>query len=259
MGKKKKLTDSEINKAIRKVRDLYNDYIIRYEKSPSIKEEFEFRLGQAQRIEADMATFLHAEVSVVYQLAAREQQKRQSKGKPRPEKKGPDFADRIMEQHREQIAKYPELDLPDGAAYEIRKLFGMFEQFDRKYWPDILKLLREVKSEFGYGIRMSLETHEAELCLIRRDPWPPVLNHYCILLTSVSKNWDTIEKEQQNCIKTAAFFIHRLVRICEIGLKQDELKEETQQGVENVLNFLHSVLTDFRLHDLKPNDLKEFI
>jgi len=260
VAKKKKLSESEVERAIQKVRGLYNDYIIRYEKSPSIKEDFEFRLGQQRRIDGDMAVFLHAEVSVVKELEARETRKRSvASGPPNKGKKGPDFADKIMEQHREQIKKYPDIDLPEGSVYEMRKLFGMFQLFDRTCWPLVLKVFRQLKAVIGYGIRTALENTEGEFCIVRRETWPPAVDHYCVLLTAVSPDWGAIEREQQHCIREAAFFLHRILRVCETGLKLGELDEETAAGVENVLKFLHSVITDFRLHDLKPNNLKELL
>jgi hypothetical protein len=72
VGKNKKLTDSEIDLATQKVRRLYNDYIIRYEKPPSVREDFEFRLGQMKRIEGNITVFLHAEISALTELISRE-------------------------------------------------------------------------------------------------------------------------------------------------------------------------------------------
>lgn len=257
MGKKKKLTASEIERAVQKVRARYNDYIIRYTKSPSIKDDFEFRYAQARRINADIPSFLQAEISVLQELIQREDRKQTRKPGPREKKKGPDFADRIMEQHRKQIEKYPDLDLPGHASYEIRKLYGMLREFDRSYWADILSLMREIKSVVGYGLRTKLEAQEADVCVPLRNETPAALQRYCILLESPDPNWHGIEKEQHNCILSAAFFLHRAVKICEIGIKEGELREDMKKRVENVLKFLHSVLTDFRLRDLKPNDLEE--
>lgn len=257
MGKKNKLTAEEIDRAVQKVRAQYNDYIIRYMKHPSVKDDFEFRYAQARRINADILTFLHAEITSLKELISREEQKLERKTALPKKKKGPDFADRIMEQHRQQIEKYPDLELPGNASYEMRKLFGMLKAFDAEHWSDILKLLREIKSLVGYGTRTQLESQEAELCVPLRNTTPAVLHRYCLLLESANPDWYAIEKEQKQCILTAAFFLHRAVKICEVGLKQGELEEETEKRVENVLIFLHSVLTDFRLQDLKPADLEE--
>jgi hypothetical protein len=243
---------------VRKVRDRYNDYIIRYMKPPSVKEDFEFRYAQVRRINADISSFLHAEISALKELIQREEQRLLQKTAPRKKEKGPDFADRIMEQHRKQIEKYPDLELPANASFEIRKLFGMLKAFDAEYWTDVLKLMREIKAVVGYGARTRLEALEADLCVPLRNTVPAALHRYCLLVDSPDPDWYAVEKEQKNCILAAAFFLHRAVNICEAGLKMGELEEEMQKRVENVLIFLHSVLTDFRLRDLKPADLEEF-
>lgn len=258
MAKKKKLSNEELDRAVQKVRDRYNDYIIRFMKSPGMKEDFEFRYAQARRVNADIPSFLHAEITVLQELIRREENKAVKRTAPGKKTKGPDFADKIMEQHRKMIEKYPDLDLPENGSFEMKKLFGMFRYFDARYWSDVLKLMRESKSIIGYGTRTQLEAQENALCVPLRNNTPSVLQRYFLLLDASEPDWYAIEKEQKNCILTSAFFLHRTVKICTRCLEKGELEEDLKKRVENVLNFLHSVLTDFRLHDLKPSDLEEF-
>ncbi len=132
MGKKKKLSTDEIGRAVQKVRAQYNDYIIRYTKPPSIKDDFEFRYAQAKRIHADIPSFLHAEISVLNELVQREEQKKRQKPAKTEKKKGPDFADRIMEQHRQQIEKYPDLDCAFYRTLRVTSRFaGTLQEYGK--------------------------------------------------------------------------------------------------------------------------------
>ncbi len=264
MAKKGKLTPEEIERTVQAIRDRYNDYIIRYTKPPSVKKGFEDRFFQARRMNIDLTNFLFAELNMIKELISREEEKKESaqvrneiQEKREKQKAEKSFADKILEQNRERIAKYPEIDLPLSSSYEIKKLFGMLRQFDKDYWPDFSALFRTARNSISFEVRSLLETTEAELALGRGDGLPPVLHRYRLLLSSKPKDWKRIEIEEKNCILNVAFFLHRVRAATEKVLKADEVAEERRKGVEKSLDFLHSVLTDFRLKDLKPQGLEE--
>ena len=264
MAKKGKLSPEEIEQAVRAIRDRYNDYIIRYTKPPSVKKGFEDRYFQARKMNIDLTNFLYAEMSVIRELAEREERKKETaqvrsdiKEKQEKKKKEKDFADKIIEEHRKRIEKYPELELPLAASFEIKKLFGMFRQFDREHWPYLSALFRNAHNTVSYETRDLLENSETELALVRGDGLPPVLHRYRLLLTARPKDWSQLEVEEKNLVLGAAFFLHRVDMVASKVLKQEEVAEEKREGVEKSLDFLHSVVADFRLSDLKPQGLEE--
>ncbi len=263
MGKKSRLTNEEISRALEKIRKRYNDYIINYMKSPLVREDFESRYLQALRDRMEMSLFLHTEFTVVEELLRREEKKRlqnleapANKSKQEKNRKL-DFADKIIEQHRKQIEKYPEIELPGPETYEIRKLFGMLKEFDRDYWPVVTSALRDFPHLFSYGLRSRLENEENELALVRGDGVPPILHRYTILCSMSPKDWKAIELEHNKCVLAAALFLHKGKRVCEKMLETGNVEEEKKKGVEKILDFLHSVIKDFRLKDLKPQGLEE--
>jgi hypothetical protein len=263
MGRKGKLTNEEISRALEKIRQRYCDYIVNYMKPPSVREDFESRYLHALRTRADMTFFLHTEFSILEELIRREEEKRSQRLETEKEKKQggqnkkPDFADKIIEQHRKQIEKYPEIELPGPESYELRKLFGMLIDFDREHWPLVSSVLRDFQNLFSYGLRNRLESEENELALVRSDGIPPVLHRYTILISMSPKDWKAVELEQNKCVLAAAFFLHRVKRVCERMLETGTLEEDRKKSVEKILDFLHSVINDFRLKDLKPQELEE--
>lgn len=261
MMKKKKLTSEEITAAIERIRSLYNDYIIRYSKPFSVKTGFEDRYRDALRSRIDLDGFLYAEFSVIRQLIQREEDRASAASEPVP--RGEDvtqkvsFADRILEENRRRIEHYPELSLSADASPEIKKFFGALAEFDKRYWGTVSELLRRPAFSVLYETRNHLETEAEELCVPRRDPYPPVLSTYCRYLERFPRDWDALEREGQRCILRGSFFLHRIAVFLRDATEKEFLEEEEKKRVETIYDSVHSIISDFRLHDLKPRFMEE--
>ena len=259
--KKKKLSPEETAAAVERIRSLYNDYIIRYSKPFSVKNGFEERYRDALRSRIDLDGFLFAEFSVIRQLIQREEDRAAANADPPPQRedvtKKVSFADRIMEENRKRIEHYPELPLGHDASPEIKKLFGALAEFDKRYWGAVSELLRRPAFSVLYETRNHLEAEAEELCVPRRDPFPPVLSTYCRYLERFPRDWDALEREGQRCILRASFFLHRIAGFLRNAANKEFLEKEEKKRVETIFDSVHSIISDFRLHDLKPRYMEE--
>ena len=261
MMKKKKLTPEETAAAIERIRSLYNDYIIRYSKPFSVKNGFEERYRDALKSRIDLDGFLFAEFSVIRQLLQREEDRAAASAEPPPPRddvtRKVGFADRIMEENRKRIEHYPELSLGSDASSDVEKLFGALAEFDKRYWGTVSELLRRPAFSVLYETRNHLEAEAEELCVPRRDPYPPVLSTYCRYLERFPRDWDALEREGQRCILRGSFFLHRIALFLKDVANKEFIEEEEKKRVETIYDSVHSIISDFRLHDLKPRFMEE--
>ena len=120
----KKLNKGEVQRVVDKIRKKYDEYTVRFLKSPKLKYAFEQRYSDVLRKGIDMANFLSAEISVIDELINKEMCKlktsvsrAEKQGKEMTENK--DFADKILEEHKARIAKYNKIEFHKDAKDEI--------------------------------------------------------------------------------------------------------------------------------------------
>lgn len=255
MPRHKKLKPEEIEKLVKKIKAEYRDYIIRYQKPLTVQSGFEHRYLQARRSGMDMETFLGAEIQVIIELKRRETEKQNRKsmekiyGRPKSGKeKASSFADRIMEENLERIRHYPSLEVHGEASYELKKLFGALARFAEAYWMDIYYYLQDsITTGYGRFTRDYL-SKARDLFTGNKKEIPPLLRRYIALLEAPRKDWGLIEKEQKRCTLEASFFLHSILsQLDRIDKNEDSYKEAKE--------YIRKVLQDFRLMDLKPQNL----
>ncbi len=255
MPRRKKLKPEEIDKLVKKIKAEYRDYIIRYQKPLTVQSGFEHRYLQARRSGMDMETFLGAEIQVIIELKRRETEKQNRNsmekiyGRPKsPRERAASFADRIMEEHLERIKHYPSLEVHAEAAYEIKKLFGALARFAELYWNDLYYLLQD-SAATGYGrFNRDYLSKARDMFTGNAREVPPLLRRYIALLESRDKDWGQIEKEQKRCTIEASFFLHTI-------LSQLDRMEKNEDSYKEAKEYTRKVLQDFRLTDLKPQNL----
>jgi len=256
--KRKKWTEDDSIHWRDKIHLEYNHLIVRHGKSPTLKSAFEDRYYTALRSRVDMATFFKAEWEVVRAYNEMEDyrkdqraQKRHSAKKTKPQS-DKSYADRVLEQLKERIVKYPRLPIHEEASEDMERLYGAISLFDKRYWSDLDQVFREY-----YPIRHSRPTSQVETMLVNlaapsSGRLPRVLGRYVNMLSSEEMGLSIITKEHKRCILEGAFFFHE-VRKFIINFQNDQkLSEIDSQKVKKVLTFVEQVLEDFRLRDLKP-------
>ena len=124
--KNKSLTAQEIQNAVEKIRKGYDDYIIRYIKPPRLRQGFENRYWEALQSRVDISAFLKAEIEVLQELMAKEEERKSVEDAKKiqkenivPEKKN--FADRIIEELKGRIIEYPDAPLPQIGRASCRE------------------------------------------------------------------------------------------------------------------------------------------
>ncbi|TFG63446.1 MAG: hypothetical protein E4H36_05580 [Spirochaetales bacterium] len=258
---KKKFDAADIDKVLKKIRGLYNDYIIRYTKPLTLKEKFEIRYLQALGSSMDMETFLTAEADVILTLIRREEEKKSARAEDAEieahEQSMSEKADLIILENKRKIAKYPDLHIHSEASYELKKLFGALKLLEEYHWPVIDKALRLHSREFAARTRPATQTRITDMCTVRTSGVPLVLGKYQTLLDHFEKNIREIEIEEKRLMLEASFLLHDLSDIQRKLLGMETLDEELYGQVETSSNFVDNILRDFRFTQLKPKRAKE--
>jgi len=251
-GKNNKLSQDELDRALDQIRSKYNDFIITYMKEPAFKDAFEDRYYQVIRDKLNIELFIKDEIEVLKELTVREQSRIQQEQKSQAEKsrkkeeeKG--FADRLMDEFREQISSYPLFDIHPQAAEEISRLYGAIKKLDEVYWPILDSYFRQVFPGVRSRHRSELDRSLWNLTSHSENSLPPGLERYVLYLGQGEKSFNAASRESQNCIKQAAFFMHDLedavVEGWRLGIRNEE--------VEDSLRFIRSIIKDFRLKEIK--------
>ncbi|MFO7848660.1 MAG: hypothetical protein R6V67_01760 [Spirochaetia bacterium] len=257
----KKLTSHEIELAVEKIRENYNRYMVRYVKNRRARDAFEERYLEARRARVNLDRFIIDELSWIKRLEAqaeadRREEKKNSSGNRRgkdgqklPKKES--FADKIFAELRSRIEKYPFIGLEAEEVYEVDKLYGAIGVFERNYWPNIERIYRKVYPTRYSGPRIIIENQLFNLTEPATGKFPPRLQNIVSLLGRFPRDYREIEWEAKQCILNASFFLHSLSDEL-IKLKEEDiLGEEQRKTVEKARDFVHTVIADFRLSDLK--------
>lgn len=245
----KKLSVKEIEKAIEKIRQEYNHYIVHFQKPPKAKEEFEARYRVAHLKMMDMTFFLNEEIKILQALISRAEEERQeaewqnAKPPPDPHKKK-SYADRVLEKLQKAIEPYPSRKIHPNANLDVDKLYGTLDWLAKDIWPLLVPHLRALDPN-----RLRERDHE----LSQLIPGEGKLNqeeevYRTLLATNAPLN--RLAKQQKELILQAAFWIHRSRKLLEAGSHSQDTK--TQQACAKALAFWDRIIVDFRLRDLKP-------
>ena len=265
MGKKKKLTSVEIEAAINGIRKKYNDYMVEFMKPSRARNLFEDRYIDALRARIDLDRFIYDEMLLVQQLIDDEKEKQQKeleekenkrnkKIKKKAEKES--IVDKIFEANREKIRKYQGLGLEDDDVYEIDKLFGAVKELEKKYWSGMEGVFRKLYTSRYSGPRRELESRLFELTLEGPEGYPPALLKLRTILDRYPREYSALQRESQRCMMDISFLLHSMYEELE-KIKDDEsLDNKDRKTIEISMDFVHTVIEDFRLTDINASKIK---
>ena len=254
--KRKRLSDSEIRSTVEKIRKRYGDYMVQFLKGRSALDAFEERYIQSMRARLELALFLHAEMTAVEELIKKEQdqinaEQQKSLEKKKQKEQSRSLADRVLEENRRRIAKYPPMPIHGDASEEIERFFGCLNTFEREFWPEIERYMRSAYTSSVLSPRMRLEEKIIALCRPAAGGLPPRLSRYRTLFDWVPRNTLEIEKEGKKCLLDAAFLLHDLSDVIMEMKKSGNLKSFELENVDKLLGYVHTLLDDFRLKDFR--------
>ncbi|MCF6334838.1 MAG: hypothetical protein L3J12_03765 [Spirochaetales bacterium] len=264
--KKKKLSHIEIEAAVNGIRKKYNDLLVEYMKPRFLRDSFEDRYIEALRARMDMGNFIFAEIVVVSKMLKDEKEKQQrlqirKYEREHSSKRASDdtrsIADRIFDENRDKIRKYQGVGLDDPDAFEINKLYGALKFFEISYWPVMEKILRRIYPSRYSGPRVGMETRLFEITIPGPDGFPPGLIKLRTILGRSPREYSSLQREIQRCMLDASFLLHDLSEELPTFKNEGVLLKGEDKAVEETIEYVHTVLEDFRLMDLKESRLKE--
>ncbi|MCK5154252.1 MAG: hypothetical protein KAQ93_07825 [Spirochaetales bacterium] len=262
--KKKKLSHIEVEAAVNGIRKKYNDLIVEYMKPKVIKDSFEDRYIGALRARVDMGNFIYTEILVVGNLLKIEKEKLQQreinkdkrlKASKISKSNKQSIADRIFDANRDKIRKYQGIGLDDSDAFEINKLYGALKFFEVNYWPFVEKILRRIYPSRYSGPRVSMENRLFEITITGPDGFPPGLIKLRTMLSRSPREYSSLERETQRCILDVSFLLHDISDELPTFLEEEVLIKGEKKPLEETIKYVHTVLDDFRLMDLKESKL----
>jgi hypothetical protein len=248
----RKLTPGEITEVVEKIRKRYDEYVSKFFKPRSLREAFEGRYIHALRARADISSFLLAEISAVEELIKREEE-RITLGPVRVEgAKGPSHADRILEENRKRIEKYPDVPFHKDAGEEVRRLLGALDTLAQDHWPELAGALRSTGWSMTSLDMLNLDSQLRYLSSMDREEVPQFLGRVVAQLKKFPRNYAAIDREEKEYILEAAFFLNELFSIIErVKRVYTDLPAADIATLDAVLAFVWGVITDFRLKDFK--------
>jgi hypothetical protein len=249
----RKLTPGEISSTVEKIRKRYDEYILKFFKPKSLRQAFEARYIRALRAKVDVSSFLLAEISAIEELISREEQ-RVMAGPMRPAatQREPDFADRVLEENRKRIEKYPDVPLHADAGEEVRRLLGALTDLERARWQDIGMALQDTMYAPTSSEMLALDSELRFLAISSRDEAPSALSRLISQLRQFPRNYPAIDREEKEYILAAAFFLNDLHLVLErVKRVYTDMPEENAGILTDALAWVWGVISDFRLKDLK--------
>ncbi len=263
--KRKKLNPVEIEAAVNGIRKKYNDYMVEFMKPPAARNLFEDRYIEALKARIDLDRFIFDEILLVQKLiddekervrAKVEEEELKRRKKNARTKEHQSVVDRIFEENRSRIRKYISYGLEDDDVYDVDKLFGAVNEFEKKYWGGIEKILRKLYTSRYTGPRRELEERLFELTLEGPGGYPPAMVKLKTILERSPREYTALQREAQRCMMTISFFLHSALEELEKILKDETLEKDDIKTIEFSIDFLHNVIDDFRLTDIKASKLK---
>jgi len=248
----RKLTPGEISGAVEKIRKKYETYVAKYFKPRSLREAFEERYIRALRAGVDVSSFLIAEISAIEELLDREEKKVAAEpAKPEAEKQQ-SFADRVLEENRKRIIKYPEIYFHQDASEETRRLLGALTELLRGHWQQIGDALRDTMYSMSSSEMLSMDSQLHYLASGDKDEVPQFLIRLVAQLRKFPRNYALIERDEKEYVLEAAFFLNDLFTVLErVKRVYTEMAAEARKIIEDNLAYVWGIVSDFRIKDFK--------
>ena len=246
------MTPGEISSSVEKIRKRYDEYISKFFKPKSLRESFEGRYIRALRAGIDISSFLIAEISAIEELIAREEQRIMA-GPPRAAaEKEPSFADKVLEENRKRIEKYPEVLFHNDADEEVRKLVGALSALEKDHWPDLTTALHDTMYAMNSAEMLALDSQLRFLASTNREEIPQFLMRLVAQLGKFPRNYAVIDREEKEYILEAGFFLNDLFTVLErVQRVYTEMGAQEKRVLGEKMSHVSDIINDFRLKDFK--------
>lgn len=258
----KKITETELENAIAKMRQKYNDIIVTYMLSPQLKNGFEERLFTVRLTNYNILRFLTEELKDIRLIENREKEKinlnalkniakigeKETSAENGQDKK--DFADKIIEQMMSRIEHYPDIFIHKNASKEIEKLFGTLIEFDVKHWSVYGKYAKKYRVNKYDADYSQLESMLNNFTRIYKGDLPSRLSRYRSMLDSSFIFSKDVAREEKSCIVDCAVLISALRKMLGSLISNQELLPEEKEKLSEIDKYLDLMAENFRLRDI---------
>lgn len=250
---KRRLSQKEIDKKLGEVRGSYRAFIKEYKKSDHLLASFNERYFTVLRNRQNLRTFFEAEASALGDLKDREldkrgklQERKVLHRQPPIEKK--DTAQRVWEEHRRKIVKYPSCGFHSEASEDVDHLLGALGAFREEHWPRLEWAFRTLTPRRNEDILVDLEMRWRDFCIPGSDGIPPRIWKYRALLSRIPREEEAIEWEERQILFDCAQFLGRLRNA--VGELLYLFPKKDRKWISRNQEELDAILADFRLFDL---------
>jgi hypothetical protein len=246
------LTPGEISSAVEKIRKKYETYISKFFKPRTLREAFEERYIRALRAGVDVSSFLIAEISAIEELIDREE-KRAAMEPARPDaEKQQSYADRVLEENRKRIIKYPDIPFHKDASEETRRLLGALSDLLRDHWEQIGAALQDTMYSPSSSEMLTLDSQLRYLASTDKDETPQFLLRLVAQLRKFPRNYSLVERDEKEYVLEAAFFLNDVFTVLErVKRVYTDLSAKAKKTIDESLAHIWQIISDFRVKDFK--------
>jgi hypothetical protein len=174
-------------------------------------------------------------------------------GPPRASaEKEPSFADKILEENRKRIEKYPDVPFHNDAGEEVRRLVGALSGLEKDHWPDLTTALRDTMYAMSSAEMLSLDSQLRFLASTNREEIPQFLTRLVSQLGKFPRNYAAIDREEKEYILEAGFFLNDLITVLErVQRVYTEMGAQEKRILDEKKAIIWEIINDFRLKDFK--------
>lgn len=268
----KKLSNEEIIKTVGKIKEKYNSLITDFNMPRSLLTSFENRYMDTLKKSNDLSVFLLAEIEAVVELCKKEENKREIERLKHINKNKKSFADKVFEENRKKIEKYPKAELTFDADEELARIIGAVRIFLINYWPALNYVFKNDTNSTTKSILGDL--HYQLLIKYDYKDDPPITRSYAGSLKRVPIDKKKLESEYYYILKETAFLLNKIYDTLKLLLKENRIPDNNlkllvpvidqkewykkyfqnlthKECVEKTFNYLSDVITDFRIKDIR--------
>jgi hypothetical protein len=248
----KKLSAQEISEVIAKIRSKYDYYCKSFYKPSRLKQEFENRYRDALKKGYDVSNFLLAEISAIEELIKKAEDKIAHSTPAEKKQSKKNFADKIIQENKKKIEKYPKVFLHKDASEEIKHLVGALKKIYDIHIPELHSILRKLEVNPNFKYMEIYESRLRTLADIGKGPAPAQLTRYYAYLNKFPRDYRAIDWEEKQYILESSFLLHDIhTTLIQILDETSELSQNFMDNIRYIADYIFGIIEDFRLKDLK--------
>ena len=268
--KKQRLSNDEIDIAIEKIRTTYQENAETYGENYFNVDKFNERYFSALRERIPIEMFIMAERQAIDDVIKKieqdkERQRILSEGKVMQK------VDQIIDEHRQRIAHYPEVDFHPDADEELRHLYGALQQFYWDYWTHVRPLFPPMKDYIALKVINKFTDELHSFVMSMHDKLPYRFDQFAIACNRKNSS-AAIEIAHRELIKETAFLLNEIydwMQKTELPNSDDIYEPKEYEAAPssftgmvkadvfmNIKNKLGEIIYAFRLDDLRRRESK---